>query len=90
MKNMFSAYLNQDFDLDFVNADDAIAAFSSHASHIEIERALKELDMLLNADMNEKQLRSIIFDRFGCGYFYPADWVGGAVWLRHVESLLKK
>lgn len=90
IKNMFSAYLNQDFDLDFGSADEAIFAFSSHAERIDKERALAELDVLLSANLDEEQLKNIIFDGLGCCYFYPAEWDGGAVWLSHVSSLLKK
>ncbi|MDR6956184.1 hypothetical protein J2W43_000147 [Pseudomonas brassicacearum] len=90
IKNMFSAYLSQDFDLEFGSADEAIFAFSSHADHIDKERALAELDVLLNADLDEEQLKNIIFDGLGCCYFYPAEWSDGIVWLRHVSSLLKK
>ncbi|MBU9834734.1 hypothetical protein J1786_07900 [Rahnella sp. L72c] len=89
IKNMFSAYLSQDFDLDFGSADEAIFVFSSHADRINKERALAELDVLLNANLDEEQLKNIIFNRLGCCYFYPAEWGGGAVWLRHVSSLLK-
>lgn len=90
IKNMFSAYFSQDFDLVFGSADEAIFAFSSHADHIDKERALVELDVLLNADLDEEQLKNIIFDELGCCYFYPAEWSDGTVWLRHVSSLLKK
>ena len=88
IKNMFCAYLSQDFDLDFGSADEAILAFSSHADRIDKERALAELDVLLNAKFDE-QLKNIVFNGLGCCYFYPAEWGGGAVWLRHVSSLLK-
>lgn len=90
IKNMFSAYLNQDFDLEFGSADEAIFIFSSHADDISKKRALAELDVLLTVGLDEKQLRSIIFDGLGCCYFYPAEWSDGAAWLRHVSSLLKK
>lgn len=90
IKNMFSAYLGQDFDLDFGSADEAIFAFSSHADHVDKKRALAELDALLSANLDEEQLKEMIFNGLGCCYFYPAEWGGGAVWLRHVSSLLKK
>lgn len=45
--------------------------------------------MLLNAKLDEEQLKNIVFNGLGCCYFYPAEWGGGAVWLRHVSSLLK-
>lgn len=90
IKNMFSAYLNQDFDLLFGSADEAIFTFFSHADNVGKECALAELDVLLSASLDEEQLRTIIFDGLGCCYFYPAEWSDGAAWLRHVSSLLKK
>lgn len=90
IKNMFSAYLNQDFDLEFGGADEAILTFSNHADDIGRESALAELDVLLSVGLDEEQLRSIIFDGLGCCYFYPSEWSDGAAWLRHVSSLLKK
>jgi hypothetical protein len=89
IKNMFSAYLNQDFDLEFGSADEAILTFSAHAENIDKERALAEIGLLLNASLDEGQLKCIIFDKLGCCYFYPAEWSDGAAWLRHVGSLLK-
>lgn len=90
LKNMFSAYLNQDFDLEFGSADEAIFAFSYHANNFDKERALGELNVLLNANIDEEQLKNLIFNGLGCCYFYPAEWGDGAAWLRHVSSLLKK
>ena len=90
IKNMFSAYLNQDFDLEFGSADEAIFAFYSHEDDVGKERVLAELNGLLSFGLDEEQLRSFIFDGLGCSYFYPAEWSDGAAWLRHVSSLLKK
>lgn len=86
---MFSAYLHQDFDLEFGNVDEAISAFALHASDSKKKRALVELDMLLSSGLNEGQLREII-DGLGCCYFYAGEWRDGVSWLNHVFLLLKK
>ncbi|WPO98262.1 contact-dependent growth inhibition system immunity protein [Pseudomonas sp. HR96] len=44
IENMFSAYLNQDFDLEFGSADEAIFAFSSHEDNVGKERVLAQLN----------------------------------------------
>ncbi|MEN1833559.1 contact-dependent growth inhibition system immunity protein [Pseudomonas lijiangensis] len=90
IKNVFSAYLNQDFDLEFGSADEAIIAFSSHVDSADKERALDELKLLLSSGLDEAQLRGVIFDKLGCCYFYPAEWSDGATWLKHVVILLRK
>ncbi|NMZ65916.1 hypothetical protein HBN99_16455 [Pseudomonas oryzihabitans] len=89
VKNMFSAYLNQDFDLEFGSADEAILAFSNHSNDVEKELVLTGLNLLLNGCLDEKQMQGLILNDLGCCYFYPAEWESTAIWVGHIRSLLR-
>ncbi|MFC5475786.1 contact-dependent growth inhibition system immunity protein [Paraherbaspirillum soli] len=90
LKNFFGAYLNQDFDLEFGAADDAINAFIHQADENERLLAASEIEQLIATTLDEEQLRTFIFNELGCCYFYPSEWDGGIAWLKHIRSLLLK
>ncbi|APQ12734.1 hypothetical protein BJP27_14925 [Pseudomonas oryzihabitans] len=89
VREMFRAYLNQDFDLEFGSADEAVIAFSNHSSDLEKEYVLAELNFMLDSCEDDNRLRDFILNDLGCYYFYPAEWGSGAAWLRHICLLLK-
>ncbi|WP_439684018.1 contact-dependent growth inhibition system immunity protein [Cupriavidus oxalaticus] len=88
VKNMFSAYLNQDFELMFGTAEDAIRAFLDHTSHENVWRASEEVRAILAMKLREDELQKLILGDLGCCYYYPAQWSSADFWLRHVLELL--
>ena len=88
VRNMFSAYLNQDFDLEFGTADDAIRAFLAHSSHADVSRARDEVVTILAMKWPEEDLQELVLGELGSCYYYPAEWSSAEVWLEHVLHLL--
>jgi hypothetical protein len=88
--NMFSAYLNQDFDLLFGAADDAICAFVRHSSQDEILRVVHELRDILLMKLSEEDMKKLILQDLGACYYYPIEWSSAEVWLEHVLALIEE
>jgi hypothetical protein len=88
VKSMFSVYLNQDFDLVFGTADDAIRAFVEYSDRNEVSRAIDEIRTMLAMTRSEDDLRKLILEELGSCYFYPAEWSSAERWLQHVLLLL--
>ncbi|MFP3614878.1 contact-dependent growth inhibition system immunity protein [Paraburkholderia sp. DD10] len=88
VKNMFSAYLNQDFDLVFGTVDDAIRAFVQHSAPDEVSRAKHEIRTILAMQLPEEELQKVILQDLGSCYYYPAEWASAQLWLEHVLALL--
>lgn len=88
VKNMFSAYLNQDFDLMFGTADDAIRAFVERSAHDEVSLAIGELRAILAMPLSELDQQNLILEGLGSCYYYPAEWSSAELWLQHVLQML--
>ena len=88
LKGLCTAYLNQDFDLEFGSADDAVRAYFAHAGVVEKLEIQNELTQLIAAQHSDDILRSIIFNDLGCCYFFPAEWQSAVKWLEHLKKLL--
>lgn len=90
LKNFFSAYLSQDFDMEFGSTGNAIRAFGHQASENERVAAISELEEVITSNLDEEQLKSLVFRELGCYYYYPADWNSGIAWLKHVSVILRE
>lgn len=88
LRCLFSACLNQDFDLIFGTADDAIRAFFDHGSRDEVLAAIEEIRAIVNMNLQESEAQKLILEDLGSCYYYPADWPSAALWLNHVVGLL--
>jgi hypothetical protein len=89
-KNMFSAYLNQDFDLVFGSVDDAIRTFVEHSSPDEVFRLQDEIRIIQGMGLSETDLENLILQDLGCCYQYLREWPSGDTWLTHVITLLAR
>jgi hypothetical protein len=88
VKNMFSAYLNQDFDLMFGTADDAIRAFLEQGAQDEVLKARDEMRAILAMKLPEGELQKLILGDLGSCYYYSSEWSSADHWLNHVLQLL--
>lgn len=89
-KNLFSAYLNQDFDLLFATADDAIRTFAQQSTSDEVSRAIADVETILSMNLSEEDVRKLVLQELGSCYYYPNEWTSGRVWLRHVLNVLRE
>lgn len=88
VQSFFSTYLNQDFDLIFGTADDAVRKFVEHSERAKVSLAADEIQAIIDMKLGEDDLRKLIFDDLGSYYYYPSDWVSGDLWLGHVLRLM--
>lgn len=89
LRQMFSAYLNQDFDVIFGTADDAIRQFVAHSNPSEVATAIGHILAIHATRLSEPDLESLIVGELGCCYTYLTDWPSGDAWLEHVVKLLR-
>lgn len=88
VRNFFSTYLNQDFDLIFGTADDAMRKFVELSDRDKVSMAAGEIQAIIDMKLSEEDLRKLIFDDLGSYYYYPLDWLSGDLWLGHVLRIL--
>lgn len=84
----FNAYLNQDFDIIFGDAEHALSAYQSTESDDEQHTLKHEIKSLLESSLDENQLRILLLDDMDCNYFYPADELTAREWLGHLLNRL--
>lgn len=89
-ENMFSAYLNQDFDLMFGTADEAIRAFVQHGTPAKVSLVISDVEKVLSMRLSEEDLQKLILQELGSYYYFPAEWASGELWLRHVLDILRE
>lgn len=88
-RHMFSAYLNQDLDVIFGTADDAIRQFVAHSSPAAVSTAIGDILAIRAMRLREADLENLIVGYLGCCYRYLSDWPSGDAWLEHVVQLLQ-
>lgn len=86
---MFSAYLNQDFDLMFDTADDAIRTFAQQSAPYEVSLVMRDIQAILSMKLSEEDLRKLILQDLGSCYYYLTEWTSAGLWLMHVLELLR-
>ncbi len=89
VKNMFSAYLNQDFDLIFGTPDEAVQAFVKQSTKEQVTRAAHEIRGLLDMTISEHDMHKLLVEQLGCYYYYPAEWPSARKWLQHTLKLIE-
>lgn len=87
LKNLCRTYLNQDFDLEFGSADNAIRIFFSHQNKEDLAATKKELEKILSGVDSEEILRFLILEQLQSSYHYPAEWPDAKTWLEHVNAI---
>lgn len=85
----FGCYLNQDYDLEFGTPDAALIAFKSKEIAEDLRQLKHELAELIELNLDEPELRDLMFSQLDCGYFYPSEWPTAKDWLKHIYTLLE-
>jgi len=89
IKILFSAYLNQDFDLMFGTADNAIHEFMQRSTSDEVSHAIYDVKRILSMKLSEEDLQNLIFQDLGACYYYSNEWTSAEFWLMHVLQMLE-
>jgi hypothetical protein len=81
------SYLHQDFDLDYPNADAAIADFVSSNRPDLVALARKELGQFIELVKHADNPSKLLYD-LGCEYNPTAEGMSVVEWLQKVERML--
>lgn len=81
-------YLNQDFEVIFGSADEALLAYKNTESTEEQLKMKKEVRTLLDSSLSNIKLQEILLDEIDCSYYYPNEWKSSAEWLKHIFDSL--
>lgn len=83
-------YLNQDFEVISGGAEEALLSYKNTETKEEQKKMMKEIQLLIDSSLCEKDLQKIILDETDCGYYYPNEWHSGESWLRHMLVILRE
>jgi CdiI immunity protein len=88
LRNLFGAYLHQDFDLEYGTVWTAVEDFTSTNPVEWVAAARKELVEILEMKLDERSLEGLV-ERSGCAYYAPADGYTYSAWLVELEERLR-
>lgn len=90
LRQLFGAYLHQDWHDDFETADEAVDAFFRDLAESQRSAARHELDDLIEGVARlgpEEALR--LLGELGCDYYPPGDGYSAAGWLEHLRHRIQ-
>lgn len=81
---------NQDWGDEYASANSVVEGFVAENSPEEIDKVRAQLHELLELDLPESEIRSLLFGKYVCSYYYPDEWDSAKDWIRHLLDTLKK
>lgn len=88
MRCLFAAYFNQDWEDDYDSPEAVISGFARDGDKQGIEDAIIELKMLLKEEHTAEKWGRILYDDFGCEYFF--DYVDDYTPKQFLEKVQKQ
>ena len=86
LAQVLGAYLHQDFDLEFANAEEALSAAAAGQDQAQVRAAASELRS--SRPSRDDEEGSCAFTNELCSYHPPADGLTYSGWLDHVQHVL--
>ncbi len=83
-----ACYFHQDWDLDSATWQGAVLQFVQEFSSEDVCAARKQLDRLLDCDLNETELSKTLLHELGCYYDPTPDGMSFTDWLRLIREQL--
>lgn len=87
LEHLMGAYFHQDWDLDGGTVHDTVDAFAA-GSPARVEPAMSDIDQVLELDLREGQLRSLL-QSMGCEYFAGDTDDDYRNWLADIRARLQ-
>jgi hypothetical protein len=81
LERLVAGYLNQDWPEDFASVWEAVDAFRRDEGPDTAAAARREVASLLAAPHSEEDLRQLLVEQLGCGYWPPGDGLTFGGWL---------
>lgn len=82
------AYFHEDWMCEFDSANEVVESFVADSHELTMQQVLKEIEILLGANLTENNLRDFLLKEMSCSYCYWNEWASGEIWLRHIEKKL--
>jgi hypothetical protein len=86
--SQLAAYLHQDWADEYDDVWEAVRDFCSDQSADEVRRSADQVHMLLESELDEKQLMDATV-KLGIYYYPPGVGLSYREWLRDLEALLR-
>lgn len=81
---------NQDWGLDFSNANEVINNYVINETKSEIDKICSEIKELMDKEYSDEELRKIIIYDLGCYYDFRVDGYTSKEWLQRVLDQLER
>jgi hypothetical protein len=88
LRQVLGAYLHQDFDLEYANAEAALA--DAVASQSREQVALASIELATFRPSNKDEVSSMVFTNAMCDYNPPGDGLTFSAWLDRVQDVLSR
>lgn len=89
MQHLAQAYFHQDYDLEFADPDEAVAAFADGEGRGAVRELAAEIEALLASPSNEVELADLWLKTLGAAYDPTARGQTFRAWLSHVRERLR-
>jgi CdiI immunity protein len=80
------AYLHQDWEDEYPSVWDALAAFATDEGEKTAAALADDVKNVIQRQLSEEDLRALLVDDWGMGYWPPGDSLSFAEWLLQVQS----
>jgi hypothetical protein len=88
LHDFFGAHFHQDWMTEHESAEEVITAFLTESDIDFLRRVQQQLNLLLNEQKDEPNLREYLLKELSCYYCYWNEWDTGEHWLLHITSRL--
>jgi hypothetical protein len=88
MQHLAQAYFHQDYDLEFADPDEAVAAFARGEGRGAVRELDSEIEALLASPLNESELVDLWVKTLGAAYDPTVHGQTARGWLSHVRERL--
>lgn len=86
ISHLLGCYFHQDWPDEFDSDHSALQAIVSGESNEQLQKGVKEIDLILTANLSEDELRDILVNDVGC-YFEPMSrGITYQAWLMEVRN----
>jgi hypothetical protein len=87
---LLGGYFHQDWFLDDANAIAVLQRYLNDAVPGQVQDVANEIEKLLGRNLNDDELKHVLFPELGCYYDPTVDNISQSEWLRWVQNRLRE